>query len=193
MQRSLDGKLRIRRFAAVTVFWGLAVAVSACSSGSGGGLGADLLLVGVPSSNPDADNCVAHPDYGITPENASQTLIGQKIYTPLGNVNHYKLLQMLDHFGVDVTAVELIQSEGGSAAVAALASGEVALACAFGGAVNEMVAAGGHLLMTGEEMEAIGIRIYDLIVTTGAFAEANPDVVTGFLQVTIDANRAYKR
>ena len=153
--------------------------------------GSDLLLVGVAVSYADADNCVANPDLGITADNAAETLAGQKIYTPLGNVTHFKLLKMLEHLGVDTSTVELIQSEGGPAAVAALDSGEVALACAFGGAVNQMIADGGNLVMTGSEQEAIGIRVFDIISTTGTFAAEHPDVVTGFLQVTEDANRAY--
>ena len=153
--------------------------------------GAELLIVGLPSSNPEADNCVVSPGYDITQENAAETLAGQKVYTPLGNVNHYKLLQMLDHLGVDADSVELIQSEGGAAAVAALATGEMALVCAFGGAINEMIEAGGRLLMTGRELEDIGVRIYDVISTTKDFARAHPEALTKFLQVTIDANRAY--
>ena len=78
----------------------------------------------------DADNCVANPDLGITADNAAETLAGQRIYTPLGNVTHFKLLKMLEHLGVDTSTVELIQSESGPAAVAALDSGEVAMACA---------------------------------------------------------------
>ncbi|WP_419946728.1 ABC transporter substrate-binding protein [Candidatus Poriferisodalis sp.] len=155
--------------------------------------GSDLLLIGVAVSYADADNCVAHPDYGITADNAAESLAGQSIYTPLGNVTHFKLLKMLEHLGVDTGTVELIQSEGGPAAVAALDSGEVAMACAFGGAVNQMIANGGNLVMTGAEQEAIGIRVFDIISTTGDFAEAYPDVLTGFLQVTEDANRAYNR
>ena len=153
--------------------------------------GSDLLLVGVAVSYADADNCVAHPDYGVTADNAAETLAGQSIYTPLGNVTHFKLLKMLEHLGVDTSTVELIQSEGGPAAVAALDSGEVAMACAFGGAVNLMIANGGNLVMTGSEQEAIGIRVFDIISTTGTFAAEHPDVVTGFLQVTEDANVAY--
>ena len=153
--------------------------------------GSDLLLVGVAVSYADADNCVAHPDYGVTADNAAETLAGQSIYTPLGNVTHFKLLKMLEHLGVDTSTVELIQSEGGPAAVAALDSGAVAMACAFGGAVNEMVANGGNLVMTGTEQEAIGIRVFDIISTTGDFADAYPSVITGFLQVTEDANVAY--
>ena len=153
--------------------------------------GSDLLLVGVAVSYADADNCVAHPDYGITADNAAQTLAGQSVYTPLGNVTHFKLLKMLEHLGVDTSTVELIQSEGGPAAVAALDSGAVAMACAFGGAVNQMIADGGNLVMTGSEQEAIGIRVFDIISTTGTFAAEHPDIVTGFLQVTEDANVAY--
>ena len=153
--------------------------------------GSDLLLVGVAVSYADADNCVAHPDYGVTAENAAETLAGQSIYTPLGNVTHFKLLKMLEHLGVDTATVELIQSEGGPAAVAALESGDVVMACAFGGAVNRMIANGGNLLMTGAEQEAIGIRVFDVISTTGDFAAQHPSVVTGFLQVTEDATRAY--
>ena len=153
--------------------------------------GSDLILVGVAVTYADADNCVAHPDYGVTAGNAAQTLAGQSVYTPLGNVTHFKLLKMLEHLGVDTSTVDLIQSEGGPAAVAALDSGEVAMACAFGGAVNRMIADGGNLVMTGAEQEAIGIRVFDIISTTGSFAAEHPDVVTGFLQVTEDANRAY--
>ena len=155
--------------------------------------GSDLLLIGVAVSYADADNCVAHPDYGVNADNAAETLAGQSIYTPLGNVTHFKLLKMLEHLGVDTSTVELIQSEGGPAAVAALDSGEVAMACAFGGAVNQMLANGGNLVMTGSEQEAIGIRVFDIISTTGDFAETYPDVLTTFLQVTEDANRAYNR
>ena len=153
--------------------------------------GSDLLLVGVAVSYADADNCVASPDYGITADNAAETLAGQSIYTPLGNVTHFKLLKMLEHLGVDTSTVELIQSEGGPAAVAALDSGAVAMACAFGGAVNQMIANGGNLVMTGSEQEAIGIRVFDIISTTGTFAAEHPDILTGFLQVTEDANVAY--
>lgn len=155
--------------------------------------GSDLLLIGVAVAYADADNCVARGDLGVTKENAAQTLDGQSIYTPLGNVTHFKLLKMLEHLGVDLNSVELIQSEGGPAAVAALDSGNVAMACAFGGAVNQMIEAGGNLVMTGSEQEAIGIRVFDIISTTGAFAEEHASVLTAFLQVTEDANRAYNQ
>ena len=155
--------------------------------------GSDLLIVGVAVSYAEADNCVAHPDYGITKENATETLAGQSIYTNLGNVTHFKLLKMLEHLGVDSESVNLIQSEGGPAAVAALDTGDIAMACAFGASLLKMLENGGNLVMTGAEQEAIGIRVFDIISTTGTFAAEHPEAVTAFLQVTEDANRAYNQ
>ena len=153
--------------------------------------GADLLLVAVAANYADADDCVAHPAYGVTLDNAAETLAGHSIYTPLGDATHLKLLRMLEHLGVDTTAVNLIQSEGSPAAVAAFDSGAVAMACAFGGAVNQMIANGGNRVMTGAEQQAIGIRTFGIISTSGTFAAEYPEAVIGFLQVTESANAAY--
>jgi len=153
--------------------------------------GADHVIVGVAVSYADADNCVAHPDYDVSQDNAASSLAGQNIYTPIGNVTHFKLLKMLEHLGVDLGDVSLIPSEGGPAAVAAFENGDVAMACAFGGAINMMLAAGGNLVMTGSEQEALGIRVFDIISAPRGFADEHGDVVTGFLQVTEDANAAY--
>ena len=153
--------------------------------------GAEHEIVGVAVSYADADNCVAHPDYNVTAENAATSLNGQSIYTPIGNVTHFKLLKMLEHLGVDLDSVSLIPSEGGPAAVAAFENGDVAMSCAFGGALGNMLAAGGNLVMTGSEQEAMGIRVFDVVSIPASFGADYPGVVTAFLQVTEDANRAY--
>ena len=152
--------------------------------------GSELEMVGIAVSYADADNCVLAPGSTITQANAAE-LEGTQIYTPIGNVTHFKLLKVLDSLGVDSTAIDLIPSEGGAAAVAAHASGDVSMACAFGGALNEMLGQGGSLLMTGAEQEALGIRVFDIISIPKAFGEEHGDIVTEFLQVTEDANRAY--
>jgi len=152
--------------------------------------GSELEMVGIAVSYAEADNCVLAPGSTITQANAAE-LEGQKVYTPIGNVTHFKLLRVLEELGVDSTQVELIPSEGGAAAVAAHANGDVAMACAFGGSLNQMLDQGGSLLMNAAEQEALGIRVFDIISIPKAFGEANADVVTQFLQVTEDANRAY--
>ena len=153
--------------------------------------GSELEIVGVAVSYADADNCVAHPDYGVTAANAAETLAGQKVYAPVGNVTHYKLLKMLEHLGVDLGSFEHVPSDGGAAAVAAFQSGDVAMACAFGGGVLTMLGDGGNLVMTGSEQEAIGIRVFDIISIPTQFGIDHPDVVETFLQITEEANAAY--
>jgi len=79
---------------------------------------------------------------------------------------------------------------GGNDAAAAFLSGQVDIACAFGGPLDKMKAEG-RVLMTGAEQENIGILTFDVISVTDKFAEEHPDLLTKFLQVTEDANRNF--
>jgi len=150
--------------------------------------GLPLRLVGVAVSYAEADNCVVHGDAGITQANAAD-LEGRKIATPIGNVTHYKLLRMLDHLGVDASKVDMVQMNGADAAVA-LARGDVAAGCAFGGPLQRMKEFG-SVLMTAEEQEAIGIRVFDVVSVTESFASDHPDLLKKFMAVTEQANAAY--
>jgi taurine transport system substrate-binding protein len=64
------------------------------------------------------------------------------------------------------------------------------MACAFGGPVQRMKEVGSEL-MTAEEQEAIGIRVFDVVSTTEQFAEQHPDLLKKFMEVTDKANAAY--
>lgn len=151
--------------------------------------GLPLKLVGIAVSYAEADNCIVRDDAGITKENAA-ALEGQRVATPIGNVTHYKMLRTLDHLGVDASKVDVVQMNGADAAVA-LQRGDVAMACAFGGPVQRMKEVGSEL-MTAEEQEAIGIRVFDVVSTTEQFAEQYPDLLRTFMAVTDKANAAYK-
>ena len=150
--------------------------------------GLPLKLVGVAVSYAEADNCVVHGDTGITQANATE-LEGKKIATPIGNVTHYKLLRMLDHLGVDASKVNMVQMNGADAAVA-LARGDVAAGCAFGGPLQRMKEYGA-VLMTAAEQEAIGIRVFDVVSATEGFANDHADLLKKFMAVTDQANAAY--
>jgi len=151
--------------------------------------GLPLKLVSAAVSYAENDNCVVHKDAGITQENAKD-LEGKKVATPIGNVTHYKLLRTLDHLEVDANAVNLLQMNPPEAA-AALARGDVEMACGFGGALRRMMEFGDVLMSAGEQ-EAIGIRVFDIVSVTEEFATEHADLVTKFLQITEDANGAFK-
>ena len=151
--------------------------------------GLPLELVGVAISYAEADNCIIRSDSGITQENASE-LEGKRIGTPIGNVTHYKLLRVLDHLGVDASKVEFVQMSGADAAIAMM-QGDVVMGCAFGGPVQRMMEVG-EPLMTAEEQDAIGIRVFDVVSATKSFAENHPELLRKFMQVTDEANAAYE-
>ena len=152
--------------------------------------GVDLKLVGVAMTYAENDNCVVRNGTGITKANAKQ-LEGKKVGSPQGNVTHYKLLKTLKHLGVDAKKVKILSMQNSDVA-AALARGDVDMACGFGGSLIRMKEHG-SVLMTGAEQEAIGLKVFDIVSVTGDFARKNPEIVTQFMQITEDANLAYNR
>ncbi len=150
--------------------------------------GAPIKLVGVAVTYAENDLCVVRNDSGITQANAKE-LEGKKVATPIGNVTHYKLIRTLDHLGVDINKVNLVQMNPADAAVAVV-RGDVVMGCAFGGALDRMKMVGTPL-MTGAEQEAAGIYTFDTVNVTNSFAKDHPDLVRKFLAVTDQANAAY--
>ena len=146
-------------------------------------------VVGVAVSYAEADNCVVHADAGITQVNAHE-LEGKKVATPIGNVTHFKLLRTLQHLGIDANRVDIVQMNGSDAADA-LERGEVAMACAFGGPLARMRELGDEL-MSAAEQEAIGVRVFDVVVAPEEFVEGHPDLMRKFMAVTEQANAMYR-
>ncbi|SDR20512.1 ABC transporter substrate-binding protein [Pseudovibrio sp. Tun.PSC04-5.I4] len=150
--------------------------------------GAPIKLVGVAVTYAENDLCIVRNDAGITQANAKE-LEGKKVATPIGNVTHYKLIRTLQHLGVDINKVKLVQMNPADAAVAVV-RGDVVMGCAFGGALGRMKTVG-KPLMTGAEQEAVGINTFDVVNVTDSFAADHPDLIRKFLEVTNQANTAY--
>lgn len=151
--------------------------------------GLPITMIGIAVSYAENDNCVIAKDGGITQENAKE-LESKSIAVPLGTVAHYKMLRVLDHLSVDTDKVRLLDMAPADGA-AALARGDVAMACGWGGALRRMKQYG-DVLMSASDQEAIGIRVFDVISANNKFAETYPELVTTFLSVTDESNRTYK-
>ena len=150
--------------------------------------GLPLKTVGIAMSYAENDNCVVGSSTGIGIDNVTD-LHGQQVAVPIGTVAHYKMLREMEHLGVDVSQLELVDLAPADGA-AALQRGDVAMACGWGGALLRMLE-NGDVLMTGAEMQEIGILVFDVVSVTEDFATNHGDLVTQFLQVTEDANAAY--
>lgn len=153
--------------------------------------GLDITMVGVAVGYSGNDNCVLRDDAGITRANAKQ-LEGQKIATVFGGVTHYRLLKILEQLGIDQSRVEILPMGDAAAAAKALRQGDVVMACAYGSALRDMNAIGSPLL-SGAELDALGLRVFDAISVATAFMQENPQIVQTFMDVTEASNVQWRK
>ena len=147
--------------------------------------GQDLQILDVAVSYSDNDNCVVSSGLEIDKDSAGE-LAGKKVAVPLGTAAHYGFLRQMDHFGVDLASLEIVDMAPADGA-AAIAQGQVDMACGWGGALRRMKEHG-NVLLTGAEKEELGILVFDVTSAPASFVAENPDLVAKFLAVTAKAN-----
>lgn len=150
--------------------------------------GQDIQVVDVAVSYSDNDNCVVHADLEIDKDSAGE-LAGKKVAVPLGTAAHYGFLRQMDHFGIDVASLQVVDMAPPEGA-AALSQKAVDFACGYGGGLGRMKEYG-NVLLTGDEKEALGILVFDVTTVPAAYAAENGDELAKFLKVTADANAAW--
>ena len=147
--------------------------------------GQDLQVVDVAVSYSDNDNCVVAEALEIDKTNAGE-LAGKKAAVPLGTAAHYGFLKQMNHFGVDLSTIDVVNMAPPEGA-AAIAQGAVDMFCGWGGSLRR-AKEHGNVLLTGAEKEELGILVFDVTSGPADFIAENPDVVAKFLKVTADAN-----
>lgn len=150
--------------------------------------GQDLQILDVAVSYAENDNCVVSSALEIDASSAGE-LAGKKVAVPLGTAAHYGFLRQMDHFGVDVTSLDIVDMAPADGA-AAIAQGQVDMSCGWGGALGRMKEHG-NVLLTGAEKEALGILVFDVTSGPAEFIAENGDMVSAFLKVTAEANAAW--
>ena len=150
--------------------------------------GQDIQIVDVAVSYSDNDNCVVHSDHEIDKTSAAE-LSGKKVAVPLGTAAHYGFLSQMNHFGVDVASLEVVDMAPAEGA-AALAQGSVDMACGWGGALRRMLESG-NVLLTGAEKEELGILVFDVTTAPANFVAEESELLAKFLKVTADANATW--
>ena len=147
--------------------------------------GQDLQVVDVAVSYAENDNCVVRADLEIDKDSAGE-LAGKKVAVPLGTAAHYGFLRQMDHFGVDVASLQVVDMAPPDGA-AALSQGAVDFACGWGGALGRMKEYG-NVLLTGAEKQDLGILVFDVTSAPASYVAENGETVAKFLKVTADAN-----
>ncbi len=129
-----------------------------------------------------AEALAVRPDSGIT---SLADLAGKTIATPFASTSHYSLLAALADAGVAEGDVNIIDSEP-DAIYAAWQQGDIDGAYVWNPNLAKLVAEGGTVLVTSEDLAEKGKTTYDLAIVTNEFAEAFPAAV----QVWIDQQNA---
>lgn len=147
--------------------------------------GQDLELLDVAVSYADNDNCVVAEALEIDASNTGD-LEGLTVGVPIGTAAHYGFLAQMNHFGVDISTMEVVDMAPPDGA-AAFAQGELDMVCGWGGALRRMLEHG-NVLLTGAEKTEIGILVFDVTSAPSDFVAENPELVEQFLAVTAEAN-----
>ena len=134
--------------------------------------------------------CVTSNASGITKANASE-LEGKKVAVPLGTMAEYVFDESMKVVGADRNKMEIIQMDPEEGA-AALVSGDVVMACLFGGNSIKAATEVGSRLLTVDEARNAGILGIDITSVTDKFMKENPGMVRTFIEVTHEANARYK-
>jgi len=150
--------------------------------------GQDIQIVDVAVSYSDNDNCVVRSDLEIDKTSAGE-LAGKKVAVPLGTAAHYGFLSQMNHFGVDVSSMEIVDMAPAEGA-AALSQGSVDMSCGWGGALRRMKESG-NVLLTGAEKEELGILVFDVTSAPANFIAEESELLAKFLKVTADANAVW--
>ena len=134
--------------------------------------------------------CVTSNASGITKANATE-LEGKKVAVPLGTMAEYVFDESMKVVGADRNKMEIIQMDPEEGA-AALVSGDVVMACLFGGNSIKAATEVGSRLLTVDEARAAGILGIDITSVTDKFMKENPGMVRTFIEVSHEANARYK-
>ena len=147
--------------------------------------GQDIQVVDVAVSYSDNDNCVIASSLEIDAASAGE-LAGKTVAVPLGTAAHYGFLRQMDHFGVPLDSLSIVDMAPPEGA-AALGNGAVDFACGYGGGLTSMKEFG-NTLLTGDEKEALGILVFDVTSAPADYISENGDTLAKFLAVTAAAN-----
>ena len=122
--------------------------------------------------------CVTSNASGITKANATE-LEGKKVAVPLGTMAEYVFDESMKVVGADRKKMDIIQMDPEEGA-AALVSGDVVMACLFGGNSIKAATAVGSRLLTVQEARDAGILGIDITSVTTKFMKENPGMAKNF-------------
>lgn len=118
-----------------------------------------------------------------------EDLIGKKVAVPFVSTGHYSLLAALKHWKIDPTKVQIINLRPPEI-TAAWQRGDIDATYVWDPALGKAKESG-KVLATSADVGKWGAPTFDGWIVRKDFAEKNPDFVSKFARVTLDAYASY--
>ncbi len=151
--------------------------------------GAPLKMVAVAMMY-EANDCFVKNGLGIDASNASE-LEGKTVAVPLNTMADFAFKSYMNYLDVDMSTMVIVDQPPADGAVS-LADGSVDMACIFGGNSSKAAGEVGTPIMTSKQKVDAGIGSFDVVSVTEDFATREPELLREFLNVTDEANSAWK-
>lgn len=150
--------------------------------------GVPLKVVGIADSYSEVENIVIRKGTGIT---SPRDLLGKTVGVPYGTTSHYKLMGIMEKFGIKQTQLQLIDMAPQDI-VAAFKRKDIHAGIAWEPFFSEMLR-DGYLIVSAEEIEQWGYSTFDVVAVTEDFARMKPQLITKFLKVVDDSTMYFRR
>jgi len=138
----------------------------------------------------EANDCFVKNGLGIDSSNASE-LEGKTVAVPLNTMADFAFKSYMNALNVNMSTMTIVDQAPPDGAKS-LADGAVDMACIFGGNSSKAAGEVGTPIMTSAQKVEAGIGSFDVISVTEKFATENPELLRTFLDVTDEANAAWK-
>lgn len=123
--------------------------------------------------------------------NSIADIKGKKIATPFGSTSHYSLLSALKQNNIsekDVTILDMMAPD----IIAAWTRGEIDGAYIWQPAQSKLVADGGKVILTSEDVAKKGAVTGEFGIVSNDFSSKYPDVVKAYIDILDEATKSYK-
>ncbi|MCV4264812.1 taurine ABC transporter substrate-binding protein [Pseudomonas capsici] len=120
-----------------------------------------------------------------------QDLVGKKVAVPFVSTGHYSLLAALKHWNIDPAKVTIVNLAP-PAIAAAWKRGDIDATYVWDPALG-VAKETGKVLITSGELAKVGAPTFDAWIVRKDFAAKNPQLVSAFAKVTLDAYASYRQ
>jgi len=135
-----------------------------------------------------AESLAVKPDSGIS---GLKDLAGKKIATPFGSTAHYSLLNALKIENINAKSVSILDLQPADI-YAAWQRGDIDGAYVWHPTLGRLLADGGKVIISSEDLAAKGIITADVGVVRAEFARKYPELVADYLKLQFKAVDIYK-